>query len=190
MYVVPNAANLIEEAIAECNQRFQEHQVGFKFVGRQILRIDSEFTHAELTMPVMKLLAQEYLQGANEEFFTALDHQRHGRNKECINECLKAFESTMKSICHKRKWQYNQTDAAKALIGICERNNLFPVFMENHLTGLRMALESGVPTARNKVGAHGQGATPITVSPEFATYILNLTASNIRFLATSEETLP
>jgi hypothetical protein len=107
-----------------------------------------------------------------------------------LNDCLKAFESTMKAICHKRKWQYNQTDTAKTLIGICEKNNLFPVFMESHLIGLRTTLESGVPTARNKMGGHGQGAEPITVAPEFATYVLNLTASNIRFLASSEQAMP
>jgi len=166
-YLVPYAANLIDEAIYECNQRFKEQQVGFQFVGGQIVRIDSEFTHQELTLPALKLLAQDFLKCANEEFFTALDHHRNGRNKECLNECLKAFESTMKAICHKRKWQY-------------------PVFMDSHLTGLRTTLESGVPTARNKLGGHGQGVTPIKVSSEFAAYVLNLTASNIQFLAASE----
>jgi hypothetical protein len=190
MELVPYAANFVEEAIAECNQRFKEHRVGFQLVGGQILRIDSDFTHQQLTMPALRLLEQNFLKGANEEFFSALDHHRHGRHKESLNECLKAFESTMKAICHKRGWRYDQNDTAKTLIGICEKNNLFPVFMENHLTGLRMSLESGVPTARNKMGGHGQGVTPITVSSGFAAYILNLTASNIQFLATSEQELP
>ena len=180
----------VEDAIAECNERFKEHLVGFQFVGGQFIRIDSDFTHQELTMPALKLLEQDYLKGANEEFLAALDHHRHGRNKESLNECLKAFESTMKAICHKRKWPYGLNDTAKTLIGICGKNNLFPVFMENHLTGLRMTLEAGVPTARNKTSGHGQGVMPIKVSPEFASYILNLTASNIRFLVSSEQALP
>jgi len=61
--------------------------------------------------------------------------------------------------------------------------------MSNHLAGLRMTLESGVPTARNKTSGHGQGVTPIEVSEEFASYVLNLTASNIVFLAASEQKL-
>jgi len=95
----------------------------------------------------------------------------------------------MKAICHTRKWPYNQNDTARALIKVCEDNNLFPVFMENHLNGLRMTLESGVPTARNKTSAHGQGVTPIKVSAQFASYVLNLTATNIRFLAESERAM-
>jgi hypothetical protein len=95
----------------------------------------------------------------------------------------------MKAICHKRKWRYNQSDTAKVLIKICEDNRLFPVFMENHLTGLRMALEAGVPTARNKTSGHGQGVTAIVVSEEFANYVLNLTAANILFFAASEQKL-
>jgi hypothetical protein len=163
--------------------------VGFQLVGGQIFKIDGEFTHQQLTVPALKLLEQDFLKGANEEFLSAFDHYRHGRYKECLNDCLKAFESTMKAICHKRKWPYAQNDTAKILISICEKNNLFPIFMESHLAGLRTTLESGVPTARNKLGGHGQGATPITVSPEFAMYIVNLTASNIRFLASSEQAL-
>ncbi|HEV2393045.1 MAG TPA: hypothetical protein VG146_11865 [Verrucomicrobiae bacterium] len=140
-------------------------------------------------MPALKLLEPPFLAGANQEFLAAHEHYRHGRYKESLNECLKAFESTMKAICHKRKWPYNQTDTAKALIKICEDEKLFPVFMKNHLTGLRMTLESGVPTARNKTGGHGQGVVPITVSEQFAAYVLHLTAANIRLLAESERAM-
>jgi hypothetical protein len=178
-----------DAAIEELNERFKEHGVGFQFSQGQILRIDSEFTHQEITVPALKLLEQPYLAGANEEFLTAHEHYRHGRYKECLNECLKAFESTMKAICHKRKWAYNQTDTAKALIKTCEDNGLFPVFLESHLTGLRTSLESGVPTARNKTSGHGQGVVPITVSEQFAGYVLHLAAANIRFLVASEQAL-
>jgi hypothetical protein len=178
-----------DAAIEELNERFKEHGIGFQYSKGQILRIDSEFTHQEITVPALTLLQQPYLHLANQEFLAAHEHYRHSRYKECLNECLKAFESTMKAICHKRKWPYNQNDTAKPLIKICEDNGLFHVFMENHLTGLRMALESGVPTARNKMSGHGQGVTPITVSEEFASYVLNLAAANILFLAASEQKL-
>jgi hypothetical protein len=178
-----------EAAIKEINERFKEHGIGFQFHAGRILRIDSEFTHQEVAVPALTLLQQPFLGGAYQEFLAAHEHHRHGRYKECLNECLKAFESTMKAICHTRKWPYNQNDTARALIKVCEDNNLFPVFMENHLNGLRMTLESGVPTARNKTSAHGQGVTPIKVSAQFASYVLNLTATNIRFLAESERAM-
>lgn len=178
-----------DAAIEELNQRFKEHGIGFQFVSGRILRSDSEFTHQELTVPALNLLQQPYLAGANQEFLTAHEHYRHGRYKECLNECLKSFESTMKAICHKRKWPYNQNDTAKPLIELCIRQKLFPGLMQNHLTGMRTTLESGVPTARNKTSGHGQGVTQITVAPHFAGYVLHLTAANIQLLAASEQAL-
>jgi hypothetical protein len=185
----PGSRTSPDAAIAELNERFKEHGIGFQFSQGRILRSDSKFTHQEITVPALNLLQRPYLHLANQEFLAAHEHYRHGRYKECLNECLNAFESTMKAICHKRKWPYNQTNTAKPLIEICVHHNLFPVFMQNHLTGLRMSLESGVPTARNKTSGHGQGVVQIRVSEDFASYVLHLTAANIRFLASSEQAL-
>ena len=182
-------AMTLDEGIAELNARFREHRVGYQFHEGQILKLDSEFSHQMATLPALLLLRQPYLAGADQEFRAAHDHFRHGRYKDALNDCLKAFESTMKAICHKRRWAYSQGDTAKVLIKICEQNKLFPVFMDSHLTGLRTTLEGGVPTARNKLSGHGQGAVPITVSEEFASYVLNLAAANILFLARSEQKL-
>lgn len=179
----------LKAGIAELNARFKEHGLGFRYEDGIIVRIDSEFAHQHGTVPAMTLLRQPHFQGADQEFRSAQEHFRHARYKECLNECLKAFESTMKAICHKRNWVYEQNHTAKNLIKICEVNGLFPVFLESHLTGLRVVLESGVPTARSKTSAHGQGVTPTTVSEEFATYILNLTAANLLFLASAEQKL-
>ena len=177
-----------DEIIEELNRRFRENNVGYQYHQGQIIKQDSQFTHAEITDPVLHVLAQPFLVGANQEFLSAHEHFRHGRFKECINECLKAFESTMKSICDKRGWAYDRSRAtASTLIQVCESNGLFPVFLRNQLTAVRTALESGVPTARNKTSAHGQGSSPTTVAEEFDRYVMNLTATNIRFLADSEQ---
>lgn len=178
----------LDEGIAEINERFREHSIGFQYSDGQIIRINSEWAYQNVTAPALKVLRQNYLKGAQDEFFSAQEHYRHGRYKECLNDCLKAFESTMKAICDKRGWQYDQNDTAKPLISICEKSKLFPVFMENHLSGLRMSLESGVPTARNKTSGHGQGVKKIVVSQEFAAYALNLTGTNILFLSDCERT--
>jgi hypothetical protein len=61
--------------------------------------------------------------------------------------------------------------------------------MAEHLNGLAICLEAGVPTVRNKTSGHGQGTTPTTVSQEFASYVLHLTAANILFLGNSETAL-
>jgi len=175
------------EAIAELNGRFKEHGIGFQFESGEILRVDSEFLHSEAVKPVLKVLQGRGFSGANEEFLSAHEHYRHGRNKECLVDCLKAFESTMKAICKLRGWPVQPTDTASNLIATCFNNGLLPPYLTSQFTALRSALESGVPTVRNKIGGHGQGADPIVVPEYFARYALNLTATNALLLVEAHE---
>ncbi|MBD2232849.1 STM4504/CBY_0614 family protein [Phormidium tenue] len=171
-----------EEAIAELNERFKEHGIGFQFESNELIRIDSEFLHSEAVKPTLAILRESGFQGANEEFLLAHEHYRHGRNKECLVECLKAFESTMKAICELRGWPTQSNDTAKSLLNICFANGLLPTYLNSQFTSLRSLLESGVPTVRNKNGGHGQGTIPIAVPEYMARYALNLTATSILFL--------
>lgn len=171
-----------EDAIFELNERFKEHGIGYQFESEQIIRVDSTYVHSEITKPTLTLLWNNKFAGANEEYLKAHEHYRHGRNKECLAECLKAFESTLKIICKEKGWIYNQTDPAKKLIQICFQNNIVPSFTQGQFTSLQSLLESGIPTIRNKLGGHGQGQIPQKVDDEMTRYGLNLTGSNIIFL--------
>jgi len=171
-----------DDAIKELNDRFKEEGIGYSFNGGKIIRVDSTYTHSEITKPTISLLDNRKFQGANEEYRKAHEHYRHGRNKECLTECLKAFESTMKSICKEKGWDFNERDTAKKLIHICFQNQLVPTFTQNQFTSLQNLLESGIPTIRNKLGGHGQGQTPQKVDDEITRYGLNLTGTNIIFL--------
>ena len=177
-----------DDAIAELNGRFQEHGVGYQFESGKIIHVDSKFVHAEIVKPVLQVLRDNKMyKGANEEFLSAHEHYRHRRYKECLNDCLKSFESVMKSMCDKHEWSYSKTDTAKRLIDVCFTNNLIPAFMQSQITSLRALLESGVPTVRNKLSGHGQGTAPTMVTQAFASYALHLTATNILFLTQQEE---
>jgi AbiJ N-terminal domain 4 len=179
-----------DSAIEELNFRFKEHGVGFEYRSGQIIRIDSELVHAEVVKPVLNLLSDSRFQGANEEFLKAYEHYRHGRYKECLNECLKSFESTLKTICDIRQWTYNQNDTSKKLIDICLKEQLVPQYLQSQFAAIRTILESGVPTIRNKLGGHGQGTQQITVSQNMASYMLHLTATNLLFIIEAEKDLP
>jgi len=137
----------------------------------------------------LSLLASREYAGADAEFLKAFEHYRNNDTKECLNECLKAFESTMKVICEKRKWPFKQTDAAATLIGVCFENGLIPHEMQSHIGGVRAALESGIPTIRNRRSGHGQGAQVIDVPQHYASYMLHLTATTIKFLVESEKAM-
>ncbi len=121
---------------------------------------------------------------------SAHEHYRHGKTKDCLTDCLKAFESTMKIICTKRGWTFKPTDTAKGLLDVIFQHDLIPSFMQNHFTGVRATLEAGVPTVRNKLGGHGQGATPVDVPDSLAAYALHLTAANILLLVQAEKEMP
>ena len=180
------AINAEKLAIEELNGRFKEHGIGYCFTGGQIVRIDSEFVHSEVVRPALRILDRQQYAGAREEFLKAHEHRRNGNAKEALNECLKSLESVMKSICDKRGWAYDERATASKLIDICFDNGLVPSFWQSQFDALRSLLKSGVPTARNRLGGHGQGATPKPVPGYVAGYALHMTAAAIVFLADAE----
>jgi hypothetical protein len=178
-----------DDAIAELNQRFNEHGIGYQFESGEIVRMDSKLVHSEVVKPALAFLQEKIYAGANDEFLRAHEHYRHKRYKECLNECLKSFESMMKAICKKRRWKYSETDTAKPLLDICFKNGLVEPFWQSHFTGLRATLESGIPTVRNKTSGHGQGTDLTNVPPSIASYVVHLTATILLFLANAEKDL-
>lgn len=181
-----DAQQSMDSAIAELNHRFREHGVGYQYESGKIIQVDSELIHAEVVKPALGILADPMYAGANEELLKAHAHYRARRNKECMNECLKAFESCLKVICDKRGWAYKDTAAAKDLVDIVLDKGLIPRFMESPFKGFRSALSGGA-TLRNKRSGHGQGGKIVEVPESMATYALHLTASNILLLARADK---
>ena len=186
----PDVYSSPSDAIEELNNRFKEHGVGYQLTNGQIIRIDSEFIHAEVVKPALNLLDQKHYAGSQQEFLKAHEHYRKGNSKEALSECLKAFESVMKAICAKRGWTYGNNATAKPLIQACFDNGLIPSFWQSHYSSLRNLLECSVPTGRNKLSGHGQGTTPVSVPDHLVAYMLHMTASAIVFLAEADEKAP
>ena len=170
-------------AIEELNFRFRECGIGYRFDGGVIVRVDSEYMHAEVVRPALALLSYPAFEGASEEFISAHKHYRCGMYKECLADCLKAFESTMKSICELKAWPYDKDkDTASRLVDICFDNGLVPTYLQTHFSSLRAGLQSSVPTVRNREGGHGQGPSPSSVPNYMAAFLLNQTAATILML--------
>jgi hypothetical protein len=190
---LPNLDTKIQpkDAIERLNELFLEHHIGYQFESGQINRIDSALMHSEVVKPVLSLLSDSDYSGANEEFLRAHTHYRHKRYKECLNECLKAFESTMKTICSKHHWTFDKDkDTASKLIAICLQHDLIPRHMQSEFTALRTSLESGIPPVRNRLAGHGQGSQVISIPDYVPRYLLHLTATTILFLFDAERDLP
>jgi len=170
--------------VVEMNDRFRENSIGYEYVNGCIVRIDTQYIHAEVVKPALQLLNTAGFTGALEEFMEAHKDYRDGDSKEAINKAGKSFESTMKSICDKRVWAYDAPkDTALPLIKALIDNGLISPYMQSVLVGL--------VTLRNKTtAAHGQGGVPVVISPHYAAHALHLAASNIVFLVNLHNTTP
>lgn len=178
-----------DDAIDELNQRFREHAVGYQYIERQIVRVDSEYIYNEAVQPAINMLTEEEFEGASQEIMSAHEHFRKGRNKEAITDALKAFESVMKTICKRKGWEVRENATATPLIKALFENGLIPDSLQSQFTSLRNTLESGLPTIRNKNSGHGQGENVVHLPPHLVAYALHLAATNILFLIESYKTL-
>lgn len=179
------------EAIEEFNDRAKEHGVGYQYIDREIIRVDSELVHKEAVVPALAVLRDQKFANAQAEFLKAHEHYRHGRMTEALVDALKAFESTMKVICDGRGWVYDKTKGASELVRACLDNGLIPAYWQTHFSGLRSVLTSAIPTPRNKQGGHGAGSAPAQTPPgELVSYVLHMTASTILFLSEADKKLP
>ncbi len=158
-YALFQPALTAQESVEKLNERFKEHAIGYRFEQGRILRIDSDFLHSETTEPALRLLYSHGYEGALDEFMMAHKHLRQGRAHydDCLTNCGKALESTLKTICDRRKWPHKQGDTASKLIDLVFSKSLIPNFLQAHFGALRATLENGVPTIRNREGGHGSG---------------------------------
>jgi len=175
-----------DRAVNELNARLREYGIGYQYENGEMVRFESQFIHAEVVKPALKLLGAEEYAEADAEFRKALEHYRKGETKECLDECLKTFESTMRTICKKRKWAFKSKDTAKELMEVCLKNGLTPPLIHAHIRGVRATLARGIPSIRDMLPGHGQEVQLRDVPPHYASYMLHLTAATIQFFIESE----
>jgi hypothetical protein len=181
---IHNAGMSPNDAVSELNERFKQHNLGYAFV-HQLVRKDSDYIHENITEVSLALLRVHGFEGAEEEFQKAHKHFRSRNYREAIVFANSAFESTMKTICTKKRWKYDKNATAKQLINKLLENKLFPPYLETYAHEIQKLLESGTPVIRNKSGGHGQGEQVTEVPESLAQYALNLAGANILMLVQS-----
>ena len=106
-----------KEAIMDLNTFMEYSNLGYEFMNERIIRKDNKLLHTEIVNPLLHLLSNSILKNVDDEFLNALNHYKNSRNKECVNDCLKALETTLKIICHHNNWTFDTTkDTANKLI--------------------------------------------------------------------------
>jgi hypothetical protein len=177
------------ESLKEINQRFEQHAVGYQFENRHIIRVDSKIIHAEIIKPALQLLSAPIFQRANDEFFGAHKHYRAGAYKDCVTAANRAFESVLKAICDDENWAYDKGARAADLVTVVNTNGLFTHDFDRSFSAYVAMLKTGLPAVRNDAGGHGDGIAAAAVTAQIARFALNMTASNILFLAESYNAL-
>jgi hypothetical protein len=170
-------------ALEDINRRFIEHGVGYQVESYEIIRIDSKLVHAEIIKPAIALLAAPMFAKANEDFMIAHRHYRAREYKDCVTSANRAFESALKAICDTGHWKYAPGDNASQLITKVNENGLFTRDFDQSFTAYIAMMKSGIPAVRNKSGGHGESVADARVTGEIARYALNLSATNILFVA-------
>jgi hypothetical protein len=184
-YVQPSLES--SEAVKKLNQRFQEHAIGYRLEQGKIIRIDSEFLHAEAVEPALHLMYANGYEGALDEFQRALQYYRQGADHyaDCLTNCGKALESTLQKIIELRKWEMPGKAKFDSSFTEVKKKGLFPPFLGSHLEELKKFLQT-VTIIRNE-SAHGSGAVPNEVPDHLVAYQIHLTGSAIVFLIRCNE---
>jgi hypothetical protein len=166
-------------AINKLNHRFRQNGIGYQYQNRAIIKVDSQLLYQEIIKPALNLLNDPLFNNPNKEYLEAHEYFKKNDFKACVISCGKALESTMKIICTQKRWEYGDGTSSK-LFNACFTNHLIPLYLQDHFNGIRKTMEAAA-TIRNKI-AHGGGETGIEIPAHFATYVLNLTGTTIKFL--------
>jgi hypothetical protein len=171
-----------EAGIAELNQRFLREGVGYQFENGRIIRVDSQYVHAEVVKEALRLLCEPEFEEANNEFMMAHRHLREGNRRDCNTAALRSMENVLKVICDARGWIYQKGDAVERLLAVVRGNGLFPDYLDGYFDNLIGAMKVSVPKIRDRQGGHGAGPGDGPVPDHIAAFALHLTAANIVML--------
>jgi hypothetical protein len=168
-----------DDAVNELNSRFFENNIGYRLENRIIIRVDEELIHESTIKPLFQILKNEKYDSINQELSSAFRHHRTEELSACIVEAFKALESTMKVIIAEKDDPASEpllvNQMVKRLIDLA----VAPSYTNNLLTGLA--------TIRNQF-AHGKADRKLTPSKHLSSFVLNVTASTIKFLLESLNT--
>jgi len=172
-----------QDAVEEINYRLRQAGVGYQVENAGLIRVDSQFVHAEVVKPALALLSGRDFEGPRQEFLSAHQHYRAGEHRQAVAMAANALESTFKAIFERKGWTYNKGARISDLVKVARANRLWPDYLDASFDQLVATLQSGLPKIRDNDASHGQGATPKDVPAYIAAYALHLAASKIVFIA-------
>lgn len=165
----------LDEAISRLNARFRQAGFGFQYESGRIIRMERLFTHTEIMVPALCLLADERFANASDEFHQAHKHYCSEDYRDSVINASNAVESVLKVICKLNQWGDHDRKSLGDLINtVIRQHSLIPNYCQCGLQALS--------AIRNQDAAHGQGTTSSSLTETIARYALHLAATNIVLL--------
>jgi hypothetical protein len=177
------------DGLEEVNARFQIAGVGYQFTAGEIVRVDSQYVHAEVVKPTLELLAAPEFAKANDEFRTAHEHYRSGRLRDCNTAALRCMESVLKTICDGREWAYERGATVERLVAVVRSSGLFPDYLGGYFDNLIGAMKAGAPKVRDRDGGHGAAPGDAPIPEHISGFALHSAAASIVMLVQAYRSL-
>lgn len=171
----------------ELNFRFKQSGVGYQFVEKTLIRLDSTIAHEDMVKPALILLGREGYEKADAQYRAANEAYRRDEFSQAITEAGRAFESALKAICAQKGWDFAAGDRVSELVAVVVREGLFPPWLEKGITAYVAMLKTGLPATRNNAGAHGSAPDDAAVAGYLARYALHMSAANILMVVEAAE---
>jgi len=144
----------------------------------QVIRKDTQYTHAEMVKPALRLLGGEEFRHAEEQFRDAHREFQQGHYADSITDASASVETVLKVVLGVDE------GTAKVLLKKAAEEGYFPSFLADSV-GQWVNLFLELPTVRNRFGdAHGKGKNQPDEAEmqRLARLALNLAASHILFI--------
>lgn len=157
------------------NEIFREEECPWRFSEGAFFKVDSEFMAALLATTSDQLRAGSF-QGAHDELREARQDLQAGDHKDAILKAGKSMESALKTILGRSDGNASDLLAAFQASGYLDD-------LPEELRGMMTkAVLMALPTLRNKLGGHGQGAVVVAVSRPYAELAVHLAGAFLRFI--------
>jgi len=164
------------------NSAMEDEKASWRLSDGYFFMVDSEFLEQHILATTHLVLGDNGFKGAMDEFAEARSDLTGGDYKDAIFKACKSLESVVKTILTARDISFTPTSSASTLFGVLIDKAFFNDLPQDGQNAIRDIVLQSLPTLRNKLAGHGQGAEVVNISKEYASLAVNLAAVLNMFL--------
>ena len=160
----------------EINKVLDIHECPWRLSGGEFFKLDRDFVGARLVSMAHDALVANHFTGAANEYAKSRQELCSGEVKDAILHAGKSFESVLKVLTGLDRANANQ------LIQEMLNQGYFNDLPDNIRSGFTEQVMKTLPSLRNNLGGHGQGADVVEIPEIYGELAIQLAASFHNFL--------